>query len=203
MTGRARTRIRQRLRELGELPTLDSGDRKPPPQREVLRTKNTVRHVDDSTREKLIRVQGMRGIEVQFAKCCGPMPGHAVIGYLTKRHTVTIHRADCSLLEKTERDGERMIAASWEGEEIIETAMYVTMGARPNVLADLTNAMRPMNIDITHAEYRPGDEGDSVFVFGFQTTDKSMITRVEKTLRMVSGVREVSTFPANERRVAG
>ena len=77
--------------------------------------------------------------------------------------------------------------------EVVDTSMWVTMGPRPNVLADLTNAMRPMNIDITHAEYRPGDEGDSVFVFVFQAQDTAVVERLAKLLRTVSGVRSVAS----------
>ena len=135
-------------------------------------------------------------MEVQFARCCKPMPGQPVIGYITKRQGISIHRSDCSLLEKNEHQTERMIAASWEGDEVIETAMWVSVGARPNVLADITNAMRPMNVEITHAELRPGDNGESVFVFVFESSDRSHVDRVAKALRTVSGVTAVSTMPA-------
>jgi (p)ppGpp synthase/HD superfamily hydrolase len=97
-----------------------------------------------------------------------------------------------------------MVEASWEGDKVLETAMWVSTGARPNVLADLTNAIRPLNLDVTHAEYRPGEGGDSVFVFVFETTDASKIERATRALRMVSGVTAVSTLPAkeSERRLA-
>jgi GTP pyrophosphokinase len=111
---------------------------------------------------------------------------------------VSIHRADCKLLEKSEHANERMVEASWEGDKVLEIAMWVSTGARPNVLADLTNAMRPLNLDVTHAEYRPGDGGDAVFVFVFETTDESKIERATKALRNVSGVTAVSTIPAKE-----
>lgn len=204
VTGRARTRIRQKLRELGELPALHSGDPRPtaPQKPPKPYPKTKVRLVDDATRDKLIRIQGAKGMAVQFARCCNPMPGHPVIGYITKRQGITVHRADCRLLEKSERDHERMIAAAWEGDEIVETAVWVSLGARPNDLADITNALRPMNIEITHAEYRPGDKGDAVFVFVFQNSDPSSIDRVLRALRTVSGVTAVSTLPSRGTTVA-
>ncbi len=201
VTGRARSRIRQKLRELGDLPQLGGGERKPTPAPRIApRVPAPVQHVDDATRHSLIRIEGMRDLVVQFAHCCDPMPGQPVVGYVTKRQGMTVHRADCQQLETA--DAERVVGASWEGDEVIETAMWVSMGARPNVLADITNAMRPLNIDITHAEYRPGDEGDSVFVFVFETTEKGKIERVMDALRGVSGVVEVSTLSAREARTA-
>jgi GTP pyrophosphokinase len=199
VTGRARTRIRQKLRELGELPSLSSGETRPTaaPQIPKPRPVKKVREVDDATRSKLIRVEGSKGMAVQFARCCKPMPGQPVIGYITKRQGISIHRADCSLLEKNEHQTERMIAANWEGDEMIETAMWVSVGARPNVLADITNAMRPMNVEITHAELRPGDNGESVFVFVFESGDRGHVDRVAKALCTVSGVTAVSIMPAS------
>ncbi len=204
VTGRARTRIRQKLREVGELPALDDLEHRPssPPRLPKRPFEGEIRVVDDATRNKLIRVEGHRHMEVQFARCCNPMPGHPIIGYVTQRKGITIHRADCRLLEKNEHVMNRNVAASWEGDEVIETAVYASVGARPNVLADITHAMRPMNLDITHAEYRPGDEGDSVFLFVFQTTDHSSVDRVLKTLRTVSGVTAVSTLPRPQKKKA-
>ena len=59
----------------------------------------------------------------------------------------------------TRRDPDRIVEASWEGDEHFETGMRVTIGQRPNVLADITNAIRPMNISITRAQFVPGDDG--------------------------------------------
>ncbi|MEX2016490.1 MAG: TGS domain-containing protein, partial [Candidatus Hydrogenedentales bacterium] len=200
VTGRARTRIRQKLREMGELPPVDGAERRPspPPRITPLKRPVGVREVDDATRLALIRIDGERGYQVQFAGCCKPMPGQAVIGYITKREGITVHRANCSLLDKSERDAGRLVQATWEGDEMVETGMWVSMGARPNVLADVTNAMRPMNIDITHAEYRPGEDGDAVFVFIFETTDRSKVERVKNAIRNVSGVSDVSVMPGRE-----
>ncbi|MEA3366275.1 MAG: RelA/SpoT family protein, partial [Candidatus Hydrogenedentes bacterium] len=75
VTGKARTRIRQRLREIGELEPLEGRQSqiktRPRPPRKA---SSTVRQVDEETRHKLVRVQGNKGIAVQFAKCCNPMP---------------------------------------------------------------------------------------------------------------------------------
>jgi GTP pyrophosphokinase len=202
VTGRARTRIRQRLRELKHLPPVDeaatNGTARPPVKKASPPPAPAakIKEVDDATREKLIRVEGQKGMVVRFANCCKPMPGHAVIGYITTRNGITIHRADCPhLARKTENSSARMVGASWEGDEAVEAAMQVTIGARPNVLADITGAMRPMNIEISYAEYRPGDAGDSVFIFVFTAPDEPTIDRVKRTLETVSGVIHVSLIP--------
>ena len=199
VTGRARTRIRQSLRELEELPTAagpgESRSIAPP---HIAKPKRKQRSKGPDTRAEMIRVSGISGMDLQFAKCCDPMPGQGVIGYVTKQHSVTIHRADCKLLDKADRGAQRLLAASWEGEEVREMGLRVTIGSRPNGLADITSAIRPMNIDITRAEYRPGDNGESVFEFFFRAADRNRFKRVQKSLRQVPGVRGVETVAQDE-----
>ncbi|MCH8204759.1 MAG: bifunctional (p)ppGpp synthetase/guanosine-3',5'-bis(diphosphate) 3'-pyrophosphohydrolase [Candidatus Hydrogenedentes bacterium] len=197
VTGRARTRIRQTLRELEESPSaVGPGESRSIAPPHIAKPKQRSKGPD--TREEMIRVSGASGMAMQFAKCCNPMPGQGVIGYVTKRHSVTIHRADCKLLDKADRGAQRLIAASWEGEELPEMGLRVTIGSRPNGLADITSAIRPMNIDITHAEYRPGDNGESVFEFFFHAADRNRFERVEKSLRQVPGVRGVEPVAREE-----
>ncbi|MCH7910532.1 MAG: bifunctional (p)ppGpp synthetase/guanosine-3',5'-bis(diphosphate) 3'-pyrophosphohydrolase [Candidatus Hydrogenedentes bacterium] len=188
VTGRARTRIRQKLRDMEESPAaVGPGESR---SIEPLHVAEPKRKGPD-TRAEMICVSGASGMAMQFAKCCNPMPGQGVIGYVTKRHSVTIHRADCKLLDKADRGAERLIAASWEDEEEPEMGLRVTIGSRPNGLADITSAIRPMNIDITRADYRPCDNGESIFEFFFHAADPNRFERVEKALRQVPGVRDV------------
>ncbi|MCP4639728.1 MAG: bifunctional (p)ppGpp synthetase/guanosine-3',5'-bis(diphosphate) 3'-pyrophosphohydrolase [bacterium] len=202
ITGRARTRIRQRLRELGELESLDSQLKKDvaevvTPQKQRKRER-PVAEVDDATREKLVRVEGTKGVQVMFAKCCNPMPGQPILGYVTKNPGITIHRADCNNFAITKRDPARIIGASWAGDEILEMGLRVSTGQRPNLLADITNSMRPMNISITSARYLPDKDGKSLFEFIFEAPDEESAKRVAATIRRVSGVTNVVSVPAKQ-----
>jgi (p)ppGpp synthase/HD superfamily hydrolase len=204
VTGKARTRIRQRLRELGELhPRIDPTKKEshapqpvPPPPRRPLSPRAARREVDDATRQKLVLVDGAGGVAVAFAKCCNPMPGEAIIGYATKGAGITVHRADCRNFAKSPRDPDRIIEVSWEGEEGFEVAMRVTLRQRPNILSDITNAIRPMNITISRAEFGSEENGASHFDFVFEAQDQQSVQRVSATIRTVSGVTNVVTMPA-------
>jgi len=198
VTGRARTRIRQRLRELGMLAPMDDPMHHPesappaPPARPRLKAA-AVRAVDDETRQNLVRIEGDKGLAVQFAKCCNPMPGHALIGYITKNPGITVHRADCKSFAKSSRDAARVVEASWEGEGLVETHFHVTIGQRPNVLSDLTNALRPINIDLLRADYRADEAGLGTFNFTVETSGKSAVGRIVRALNTVNGVQEITT----------
>ncbi|MBI1319953.1 MAG: RelA/SpoT family protein [Candidatus Hydrogenedens sp.] len=198
VTGRARTRIRQHLRELGMLdPIHDPMVKAPEAAAEpapMRRERLDVAPVDESTRAKLLRVDGESGYEVKFAKCCHPMPGHPVVGYMTKLG-MSIHRADCKSFAKSKPDPDRIHAASWDGDEEFEQTVRVRVGARPNVLADITAVLRPINVDIVRAEYRPGEEGSSYFDFTFRTSDTSQMPRIARALRTVAGVQKIGSLP--------
>lgn len=206
VTGRARTRIRQRLRELGMLAPMDDPMHHPhanehaapaPPPRPRPKPA-AVREVDDETRQNLVRIEGDKGLTVQFAKCCNPMPGHALIGYITKNTGITVHRADCKSFAKSSRDATRIVEASWEGEGLYETTIRVSVGQRPNVLSDLMNALRPLNIDIERADYHVEEGGAGDFRFTVHTSGKSTINRIVRALNTVNGVQEVTVEPAGE-----
>ncbi len=203
VTGRARTRIRQKLRELEELPKqAGPGESRSVAPPQIARPQPDHDQVDDATRAKLVRIGGAQGMEVQFGKCCNAMPGEGIIGYVTRRHLITVHRSDCRFLEAAEREPERLIPASWEGDELERVGVRVTLGARPNGLADLMTALRPMNLDIARADFRT-DDGESVFECVFECADPLQQRRVMNALRQVSGVRRVSEFSADEPAHAG
>jgi len=207
VTGRARTSIRQRLRELGLLEPLGNEGQKPRETRPAPRPAprpmppQPVRNVDESTRHKLIRIDGQKGLAVQFAKCCHPMPGHPIAGYITKTAGITVHRVDCKGFAKTLRDTARVVEASWEGDQVLESTVRVVIGSRPNVLADITNALRPMNMEILKAQYGPGERsGESHFDFVFEAPDESAVERVCRTLRGVSGVAQVTPLDVHSQK---
>jgi len=206
VTGRARTRIRQRLRELGDLDPLDD------PHSRSRETKTTeirplprpvaqpaVPEVDEATRRALLRVDGQKGIAAKFAKCCDPMPGHAIVGYVTKLHVISVHRVDCKVFAKGGHDPARTVKVSWDGQESYRIAVRVLIGPRPNALADITSALRPMNVEILEASYGPTDGTQNLFDFLFEVSDRMTLERVLRTLRTVNGVSDVTTMDGRER----
>lgn len=193
VTGRARTRIRQRLRELGEMAPLEESVRPAPKTRPhhhspPVAPPPVIREVDEATRRKLIRVEGLKGMEVQFAKCCNPMPGHAIVGYVTRTPGISIHRAECKSFARSARELSRIVHVSWEGEGWLRAQLRLVTRNRPNLLADITNALRPLNIDILNARFGPGEDANDYFDFQFEAPDETIIERVSQTAARVPGV---------------
>ena len=207
VTGRARTRIRQRLREIGELAPIE--EPKPveiKPRAHVpgrMPAKHAeVREVDEATRQKLIRIDGIKGMAVQFAKCCNPMPGHRIVGYVTKTPGLSVHRADCASFQRSAKDERRILQAAWEGEGSFTAKVRVVTRHRPNLLADVTNVLRPLNIDITSASFEKTAPDRYHFDFSFVTPDHHTIEGVVAAVRTVPGVFEASQLDVKERQTA-
>lgn len=201
VTARARARIRQRLRELGELAPVE--EVRPSSKRQYhvspqVAPPQQVREVDEALRRKMVRVEGLKGMAVQIAKCCNPMPGQPIVGYVTRAPGLSIHRADCKSFARSARDPSRIVQVSWEGEGTLLVKLRLVTRRRPNLLADITNALRPLNIDILHAQFGSGDEVKTHFDFQFEASDESLIRRVSETVAGVPGVFDVIHLGAQE-----
>ncbi|MFA7692514.1 MAG: bifunctional (p)ppGpp synthetase/guanosine-3',5'-bis(diphosphate) 3'-pyrophosphohydrolase [Candidatus Hydrogenedentes bacterium] len=193
VTGRARTRIRQRLRELGEMAPAEEQKvgvrtRHVRGSRRTMPTAEVVREVDEASRQKLIRVEGLKGMLVQFAKCCNPMPGHAIIGYVTRTPGISIHRVECKSFARSARDHTRVVHACWDGESHMLAKIRLITRNRPNLLADITNALRPLNIDILNAHFGPGENENNYFDFQFEATNEENIEKAAQAVLAVPGV---------------
>lgn len=209
VSGRARTRIRQRLRELGKLEPV-SVESKPdallpetrppaPPLRVVTPQRTIVRKVDEATRAKLIRIQGLRDMAVHFARCCEPMPGHPVVGYVTRFTGITVHRADCKMFLMNVRDKSRVVDAFWEGEGVFETSVRAITTGRPNMLADITHALRGVHVEILKAHYGINADGKYQLDFAFEAHNQDLVERVLRVVRSVVGVVDVSAWQIKEK----
>jgi GTP pyrophosphokinase len=201
VTGKARTRIRQRLREIGALEPAEPEKKtaeSPAPQ--VQPPKPAVSEVDTATRLKLIRIDGGRGLAAQFAKCCNPMPGHAVVAYITLNPAgVTVHRKDCPAFTKSQRDPARIVPAYWEGEGEVRSALRVELGQRPHVLPDLMVKLRPMNIRILEARFSlESGNGKCRFDFLCELPEDSAAERLKRALREVPGVSAISPLRTSQ-----
>ena len=193
VTTRARVKIRQRLREMGELEPIDTAKTKPAQPRPPAPPKSPVRMVDDATRGKLIRVDGKKDMQVQFAKCCNPMPGHAIVGYATRHPGITIHRQDCRTFLRTNHNPKQIIGAAWASDNRIRASISVAARPRSSILADITSAISPLNININEAQFRPDDDGGRHFEFVFDAPSRGTVDRVTRIIKNVAGVTSVAT----------
>jgi guanosine-3',5'-bis(diphosphate) 3'-pyrophosphohydrolase len=139
-----------------------------------------------------IKVSGIDDVLVRYAKCCNPLPGDAIIGFITRGRGVTVHRRECQKGFDTEP--ERRIDVQWDARAKINrpVQLCVTTANKPGILAVVSQTFSAQSINISEANCRAGDDGRARNVFTFHCSDLSQLKSVMKALSKVNGVVEVS-----------
>jgi GTP diphosphokinase / guanosine-3',5'-bis(diphosphate) 3'-diphosphatase len=167
-----------------------SGTTVPPPSLRAGRIEQLVRKVTGRDAGG-IRVSGIDDVLVRYAKCCNPLPGDAIIGFITRGRGVTIHRRGC--IKAFDTDPERRVEVSWDSKAKINrpVQLKVTTTNKPGILATVSQTFSAQKINISEANCRAGDDGRACNVFTFHVSDLTQLKTVMKALQRVSGVVEV------------
>jgi GTP pyrophosphokinase len=136
-----------------------------------------------------IRVDGVDDVMLRLAKCCHPVPGDPIVGYVSLGRGITIHRDDCPNVAALRKDPERFVAVSWEGghEKAFKVEIQVDAYDRHRLLEDLSRTLAEAGINIVEAQCivtRPMVSNRFVVEVGDTQMLKSTVTR----LRNVDGV---------------
>ena len=143
-------------------------------------------------------VEGIDNCLVKFAKCCTPVPGDDIIGFVTRGHGVSVHRVDCanvkSSLSRSQEDYNRWITTEWDLSEKHKylTAVRVTAKNRPGVLSDLVNVLGNMKINVNELSVRDDHDGQNIYYLTITVFDKGQLDLVMQRLRRAGGVSDVS-----------
>jgi GTP pyrophosphokinase len=142
-----------------------------------------------------LRVKDLDDLLVRLAHCCQPIPGDAIMGYITRGRGVTIHRADCSYLASTE--SVRHIPAEWDGAagKLYPVNIQVVTVDKPGMLADITSAMKTAEVNVTRARVDTTQDRRGIAQFTIQVSDQQHLEKVFaaiKRLKEVISVRRVT-----------
>jgi guanosine-3',5'-bis(diphosphate) 3'-pyrophosphohydrolase len=146
-----------------------------------------------STADNGIKVKDIDNVMVRFAKCCNPVPGDPVIGYITRGRGVSVHRADCVNLAEGFVDSNRLIEVSWVGEHKASYNAEIQIVARDRqaILADLTNAIADLKINVTAINARTAKNKLAVINMSMDIHDTKQLEKVMKSLRRLPDIVDV------------
>lgn len=146
-----------------------------------------------------IIVQGLDDIAVHFSKCCSPVPGDEIIGFVTRGRGVSVHRTDCiNIIHASEEDRHRMILAEWnlpEGEKTTESyfaELTIYANNRSGVLLDVSRIFTENKIDIMSLNSRTSKQGTATITVGFQVKGKEQLQYLIAKLGAIESVLEVA-----------
>ncbi len=144
-----------------------------------------------------IVVKGIHDIAVRFSKCCSPVPGDEIVGFVTRGRGVSIHRTDCiNILNLPEIERERLIDAEWEeaGEEtegryLAEIKIFANN--RNGLLADISKALTEKNIDILSMNTRTNKQGMATLLTSFEIKSRDELNRIIDKIRTIDSVIDI------------
>jgi GTP diphosphokinase / guanosine-3',5'-bis(diphosphate) 3'-diphosphatase len=143
--------------------------------------------------EERITVKGSGDLLIYRAKCCNPIMGEPIVGYITRGKGVSVHSQTCPNVVNLMYDPERRIAVEWErgGEGAYEVRIAVEVEDRPGLLADITAVLAGANTDIRDAQAKTFDDRTASIDLTLRIQDLKHLERVVKSIRGVSGVLDV------------
>ena len=144
-----------------------------------------------------IVVKGIHDVAVRFSKCCNPIPGDEIIGFVTRGRGITIHRTDCvNVLNMSETDRSRLIEAEWQVPEnkaseryIVEINIYANN--RTGLLVDLTKIFTERKIDLLSIHSHTGKQERVTLSMSFEVQNKEELNALFAKIRQVESVIDV------------
>ena len=150
--------------------------------------------------EQGIVVEGLSNCLVKFSKCCSPVPGDEIVGFITRGYGVSVHRKDCPNADPARRPPEeagRWIKVSWGGKtrESYRTNLQVVSKDRPNLLVDISTILSAAKVHVSSLNARSTADGFALISLAVDVSDSQQLQAVMRRLEQISGVMRV-TRPA-------
>ncbi|MGH7326261.1 MAG: RelA/SpoT family protein [Candidatus Rokuibacteriota bacterium] len=147
-----------------------------------------------ATRQKTdqgVRIRGVDDLLVRFARCCNPLPGDAIVGFITRGRGLTVHARECLTVAKSVLDRERLVNVEWDVEEPakrpVRIAVYIGRD-RPGLLSEITGAIFSQNGNITKAEVTVTDDRKGINHFVVEVADLAQLQGIMAAIREVRDV---------------
>ncbi len=143
-----------------------------------------------------IVVKGIDDVAVRFSKCCNPVPGDEIVGFVTRGRGISVHRTDCvNIINLPEIDRHRLIDAEWQhtedvcGKYFAEISIYANN--RNGLLADISRALTEKDIDIMALNTRTSKQGTATMSVSFEIRSREELQRIIDKIRTIESVIDI------------
>ncbi len=145
-----------------------------------------------------IMVKGIHDLAVRFPKCCSPVPGDEIVGFITRGRGISIHRTDCiNIINLPEIERERLMDAEWEaspneaGSEKYLAEIKIYANNRNGLLADISRALTEKSIDILSMNTRVNKQGVATLATSFEITSRDELNRIIDKINSIESVIDI------------
>ncbi|WEV46119.1 bifunctional (p)ppGpp synthetase/guanosine-3',5'-bis(diphosphate) 3'-pyrophosphohydrolase [Bifidobacterium sp. ESL0690] len=160
-------------------------------EQEALPLKHAERRRD--TNKLGISVKGVEGVWVKLARCCTPVPGDKILGFITKNEGVSVHRADCqNMLNLKKQQPDRVVEVAWTSAKgLFMVKIQVEALDRPHLLSDVTQVLSDHGVNIINATVATGSDRVATSQFSFEMADPQHMNTLLSAVRKIDGVFDV------------
>ena len=139
-----------------------------------------------------VKVKGVEDVLVRYAKCCNPLPGDSIVGYITRGRGLTVHNKKCGHLDQI--DPARLLDVEWDVEDstLHQVRITVESSGRPGTLADVAAILKKRDVNILEADIRTVEDSRALSHFMIQVHDTSQLNQVLREIRRLKNVHEVT-----------
>ncbi|WP_153505406.1 RelA/SpoT family protein [Cumulibacter manganitolerans] len=171
---------------VAELAKRDAQAEPEPEEPELLRQRRPRRDPSNSG----VTVKGHHDIWVKLARCCTPVPGDEILGFVTRGGAVSVHRVDCSNTKALREEPERLIEVEWDtgSQAVFLVAIQVEALDRQGLLSDMTRVISDEKVNILSANMQIGKDRVATSRFTFELADAKHLVNVLRNVRGVNGV---------------
>lgn len=143
-----------------------------------------------------ITVQGVHDMAVRFSKCCSPIPGDEIVGFVTRGRGITIHRTDCvNIMNLPESERARLIEAEWQpepdGGQRYTVEINVYANNRTGLLVDISRIFTERKIDLSAMNVRTSKQGTATIDMTFDVNSKEELNALVEKVRQVESVIDI------------
>ncbi|AZI59431.1 bifunctional (p)ppGpp synthetase/guanosine-3',5'-bis(diphosphate) 3'-pyrophosphohydrolase [Nakamurella antarctica] len=140
-----------------------------------------------------VLVKGVSDLQVKLARCCTPVPGDEILGYITKSGAVSVHREDCTNAEFLQGAPERLIPVEWDpsSASVFLVAIQVEALDRHRLLSDITKTLADEKVNILSANLQMTKDRMAITKFSFEMADPKHLGHLLRAVRGVEGVYDV------------
>ena len=143
-----------------------------------------------------IVVKGIHDVAVRFSKCCNPIPGDEIVGFVTRGRGITIHRTDCvNVMNMSEMDRSRLIEAEWQQDnrasEQYMAEINVYANNRTGLLVDISKIFTERKIDVRSINSRTNKQEKATISMNFNVSSKEELNSLIEKIRQIDSVIDV------------
>ena len=167
-----------------------------PDDKEILEAYALKRAPHSSHGQGGIIVKGADDVAVRFSKCCSPVPGDEIIGFITRGRGISIHRTDCvNVLCMSEEDRNRIIDAEWQQDAVAEntylTEINIYADDRSGILFDITKILSEANISVNSINSRTSKQGKATITISFSIKSVDQLNTIIAKIRNVESIIDI------------